>query len=908
MKINKIFALSVIILLAGLFIVSAQILPQNVVLQGSSLLRDLVPAALLDYSLKTDDKTDKKINKTGQSSFAAFTPGNFVIYRVGDGTGTLSSAGTVVFLDEYTPTGTLVQSIAMPTTVSGSNRRLVASGTATTEGFLSRSVNGQYLVLAGYDADPGTASITTSTSTSVNRVIARVSVSGAIDTSTALTDAISGGNPRSVASTNGIDLWISGTSTGGGIRYTTLGSTTSTQIASSPTNLRVAGIFDGQLYISASTGTTRLATVGTGIPTSSGQAITNLPGYPTTGSPNGYFFADLSASVAGVDTVYVADDSSGNIQKYSLVSGNWVLNGSVSITSARGITGVVNANSVALFITNGSSLQTFTDSSGYNAPIVGTPTLLASAPANTAFRGIAPTPVIGGSPGTLQFSSSTYSLPENGGVATLVVSRTGGSTGAASVRVTTSDGTATGGASCGQSGVDYVSVDTTVSWSNGDSTDKSVPVTVCNDSLFEGNETVNVTLSNVSGATLGSPSTAVLTIIDDDPQPATVEFQQTSLTGNESQSVMVNVVRTGDTSGTSTVDFATSANTAIAGPDCGLNIDFASSSGTLTFAPGETLKSFAIRICPDRFSESLETFSVSLSSPSAGTVLGTNTSATVSINDTASEFRNTSAIQLQQGGAALLYPSIINVSGAAGPIATIRVTLYDVSHINNAADIDILLVAPDGRNIILMSDAGGPAGLPGPRTLTFTDDAGQVLPQNGAFLNAHYEPTSWTANQSNFPTPAPAGPYNEPGSAVGGSVTLASVFGGADPNGQWKLYVRDDNGTPVTAGATSGNIAGGWGIEIITQTGQPVELGGVVRTSDGRGISRAAIIISGGNLSQPLITYSNNFGFYRFSGLQSGQSYSVQVLQSKYVFNPSVFNVTLTGTLQGGDIVSSTTP
>ncbi|MCV4785064.1 hypothetical protein OFM36_37095, partial [Escherichia coli] len=82
---------------------------------------------------------------------------------------------------------------------------------------------------------------------------------------------------------------------------------------------------------------------------------------------------------------------------------------------------------------------------------------------------------------------------------------------AASVRVTTSDGTATGGASCGQSGVDYVSVDTTVSWSNGDSTDKSVPVTVCNDSLFEGNETVNVTLSNVSGATLGSPSTAVLT-------------------------------------------------------------------------------------------------------------------------------------------------------------------------------------------------------------------------------------------------------------------------------------------------------------------------------------------------------------------------------------------------------------
>ena len=45
---------------------------------------------------------------------AAFTPGNVVVYRVGDGSGSLVNTGNAVFLDEYTTSGTLVQSIAMP--------------------------------------------------------------------------------------------------------------------------------------------------------------------------------------------------------------------------------------------------------------------------------------------------------------------------------------------------------------------------------------------------------------------------------------------------------------------------------------------------------------------------------------------------------------------------------------------------------------------------------------------------------------------------------------------------------------------------------------------------------------------------------------------------------------------------
>src|SRR4051812_36707728 len=76
---------------------------------------------------------------------AAFTPGDLVIYRVGTGTGSLVNTGNAVFLDEYTTAGALVQSVAMPTTASGSNKPLIASGTATSEGLLTRSTDGRYL-------------------------------------------------------------------------------------------------------------------------------------------------------------------------------------------------------------------------------------------------------------------------------------------------------------------------------------------------------------------------------------------------------------------------------------------------------------------------------------------------------------------------------------------------------------------------------------------------------------------------------------------------------------------------------------------------------------------------------------------------------------------------------------------
>ncbi|MEJ7660105.1 MAG: hypothetical protein WKG07_11040 [Hymenobacter sp.] len=88
-----------------------------------------------------------------------------------------------------------------------------------------------------------------------------------------------------------------------------------------------------------------------------------LPGFPGSmagSSPYGFYFADLSDAVPGVDVVYVADErSAGGIQKWSLVGGSWVPNGTIAGTAAsavRGLNGSVSGTSVALAATSSSGL------------------------------------------------------------------------------------------------------------------------------------------------------------------------------------------------------------------------------------------------------------------------------------------------------------------------------------------------------------------------------------------------------------------------------------------------------------------------------------------------------------------------------------------------------------------------
>jgi hypothetical protein len=342
------------------------------------------------------------VSEAGPGADSGAATGDLDIYRVGDGTSPLASTGNAVFVDEYTAGGVLVRSTAMPTVATGASHALVASGTATSEGLLTRSTDGKFLVLTGYDiAIPAAASIVGS---AVARVVGRLDAEGDVDTSTGLTDFATGTNPRSVASPNGTDLWFDGAA--GGIREATLGSTTSTQLSTTLTNLRQAALFGGQLFVSDSSGSTvRLGTVGSGLPTTAGQVIADLPGFPTAGSPYGFFFADLDGT-PGLDTLYVADDTAvapGGVTKYVLQAGSWTAVGTsgAAADAYRGLTGVVNGTTVTLYATRkggsaatgGGELVSIVDSSGFGGTFVGSPALLAVAAASTAFRGVALAPL-----------------------------------------------------------------------------------------------------------------------------------------------------------------------------------------------------------------------------------------------------------------------------------------------------------------------------------------------------------------------------------------------------------------------------------------------------------------------------------------------------------------------------------
>jgi hypothetical protein len=329
---------------------------------------------------------------------SSLTPGNLVVVRVGDGSSALNGNAFAVFLDEYTPAGGFVQTIALPTSATTA---LTDSGSATSEGFLNLSVDGQYLIQVGYRAIPGTAAVVATTSANNPRVIGRTDMNGNIDTTTALSDAYSAGNIRSATSDDGTHFWTAGTSAAGaGVRYVaSLGATTSTQLSTTITNTRVVRIQNGQLYVSSATGTFQgISAVGSGVPTTSGQTIALLPGFPTAAGPSSYdyFFADAN-------TLYVADDrtnGSGGIQKWTLSGGTWTLAYTLAVnatTGCRGLTGDVTSGQNVLYATSvpgAGPIQvvTVTDT---GAGSLFTP--LVTAATNTAFRGIRhlPTPCVG---------------------------------------------------------------------------------------------------------------------------------------------------------------------------------------------------------------------------------------------------------------------------------------------------------------------------------------------------------------------------------------------------------------------------------------------------------------------------------------------------------------------------------
>jgi VCBS repeat-containing protein len=226
--------------------------------------------------------------------------------------------------------------------------------------------------------------------------------------------------------------------------------------------------------------------------------------------------------------------------------------------------------------------------------------------------------------GTLQFSAANYSVGESAGNASITITRTGGTAGTATVQFSTSNGTATAGS-------DYTAVtNQTVTFNDGD-TSKTVNIPISNDLIDESNETVNLTLTNAGGSgALGSQSTAVLTINDDDPPGGFIVFSSATYTiAEDGGSALITVNRVGTNTSAVSVDYATSDMTATE------RKDYATALGTLNFAAGEISKTFKVLVNRDAFTEGSEFLGLTLSNVTGGADLAVPQNATLQIDDVA---------------------------------------------------------------------------------------------------------------------------------------------------------------------------------------------------------------------------------------------------------------------------------
>jgi subtilisin-like proprotein convertase family protein len=224
------------------------------------------------------------------------------------------------------------------------------------------------------------------------------------------------------------------------------------------------------------------------------------------------------------------------------------------------------------------------------------------------------------------------------------------------------------------------------------------------------------------------------------------------------------------------------------------------------------------------------TFTVSLSAAS-GSVVSVNF-ATADATATAARIQrsNTTTISIPSAGIASPYPSMIDVEAGLGTVTRVAASLVGFDH-TWPSDVDVLLVGPTGRSVMLMSDVGGDRDA---RNLTLMfDDGGAALggdvAQGAMLRSGTYRPSNIDTTSDAFAGPAPAGPYGS---------TLAT-FAGTDPAGTWRLFVRDDTG------GDAGNLLGGWSITLETTTGDYIGRSGTLTFPIGATSQPLSVTVNG---------------------------------------------------------------
>jgi hypothetical protein len=209
------------------------------------------------------------------------------------------------------------------------------------------------------------------------------------------------------------------------------------------------------------------------------------------------------------------------------------------------------------------------------------------------------------------------------------------------VDYTTADGTAAAGS-------DYVTTNGTLTFAAGE-TSKTVTVNVTGDTLVESDESITLTLSNPTNATLATAA-ATGNIVNDDYSVVSVAGGSVVEGDSGSATLAFTITLDQPAPWPVTVDYATANGTATAGSD------YTAASGALTFAPGETSKTIAIDVVGDSLVETDETFTLNLSNPTGGT-LATVTGAGTIVNDDypIASVSNSSVVEGSSGTSALTF-------------------------------------------------------------------------------------------------------------------------------------------------------------------------------------------------------------------------------------------------------------
>jgi len=381
--------------------------------------------------------------------------------------------------------------------------------------------------------------------------------------------------------------------------------------------------------------------------------------------------------------------------------------------------------------------------------------------------------------GSFEFGSAKYSVNEGAGKVVMTLKRSNASSGAATIQLRTSGGTADWRS-------DYDSFGwQTISFATGES-EKTFNISIADDSSQEANETFNFILRRpTNGTSIGSVSTAEVTIVDNDganasstpapivepTSPGTFELASSSYSVNEAAGkVDVVVKRVDGAAGAASVEVRTLGVTA------DYATDYDSFSWTVVnFADGQTQKTVSITIKDDTAVEDNETFTVNLRNPTNGTVLGAVTASTVTIvdNDVAADTTAPiAAITSPSGNLAINSAQTLTiVAQASDNVGVSKVEFFDGSK----------LLATDTTNTYSTSLAVAEADN-GVHSLTVVayDEAGNKTTSTAVTLTVNIVPVS--TEPGSFEVGASAYSVNEGAGKVdvlikrtGGSAGAASI-------------------------------------------------------------------------------------------------------------------------------------